>query len=78
MNYYNTIKVCSVTLMMILNLDSGRLPNVFTDIFVSTRSETAMEHTGSCTSAWRVRSGNLNISGIYGAESRYGGAGRLL
>lgn len=37
-----------------------------------------MKHTGLCTSAWSVCSGNLNISGIYGAESRYGGVGRLL
>lgn len=44
---------------------------------MSARSETVIERTGFCTSAKRVCSGNLNISGIYGAESRYGGAGRL-
>lgn len=50
------------------------VPKVDTDILF-TLSETVMKHKGLCTSAWRVCSGNLNISGIYGAESRYGGAG---
>lgn len=62
------------------NLDSGRCCSAGQSLhwhFCVHSLWTVTEHTGFCTSAWWERSGNLNISGIYGAGSRYGGAGWL-